>query len=158
MNRIFFPRNPQATDKSPSDGCARTFRHFLPVCALLTILLISGSARLGAADMLELNYNETLFCVMAAINAAGYDEGIDLPDNNPARKQLRDYLANQKLSVLPELKLFYKHHMQRTAAKDLPQYISWALSVTQGPPRFLRGRPATSTFHPTPWPWMVSSP
>ena len=72
---------------------------------------------------------------MAAINAAGYDEGIDLPDNNPARKQLRDYLAAQKLAVLPELKLFYKHHMQRTAAEDLPQYVSWALSVT-GPPDF----------------------
>ena len=85
--------------------------------------------------MLELNSNETLFCVMAAINAAGYDEGIDLPDNNPARKQLRDYLAAQKLPVLPELKLFYKHHMQRTAAEDLPQYVSWALAVT-GPPDF----------------------
>ena len=33
---------------------------------------------------------------MAAINAAGYDEGIDLPDNNPARKQLRDYLAPKR--------------------------------------------------------------
>ena len=53
--------------------------------------------------MLELNSSETLFCVMAAINAAGYDEGIDLPDNNPARKQLRDYLAGQKIAVLPDL-------------------------------------------------------
>lgn len=139
MKPIFFLSNPRATDQSDlylrAAGCARTLPRFLPVCALLTILLFSGAARLRAADMLELNSNETLFCVMAAINAAGYDEGIDLPDNNPARKKLRDYLATQNLPVLPELKLFYKHHMQRTAAEDLPQYISWALSVT-GPPDF----------------------
>ena len=135
MKRIFFLRNPRATDRPLAAGCADTLRRLSPTCALLTILLLSGSARLRAADMLELNSNETLFCVMAAINAAGYDEGIDLPDNNPVRKQLRDYLAGQKLAVLPNLKLFYKHHMQRTAAEDLPQYISWALSVT-GPPDF----------------------
>ena len=139
MEPNFFRGTHGPTDESAlrlhTAGCAEALRRFLPACALVTILLISGSARLRAADMLELNSNETLFCVMAAINAAGYDEGIDLPDNNPARKQLRDYLATQKLAVLPDLKLFYKHHMQRTQAEDLPQYISWALSVA-GPPDF----------------------
>jgi TolA-binding protein len=77
---------------------------------------------------------------MAAINAAGYDEGINLPDNNPLRRQVRDYLASRQIPVLSELKLFYRHHMQKTAAQDLPQYVSFALSVT-GPPDFgWRGR------------------
>ncbi len=70
---------------------------------------------------------------MTAINAAGYDEGIDLPDNNPIRKQVRDYLATQQIKVLPDLKLFYRHHMQQTAVQDLGPYISWAFSVTGAP-------------------------
>lgn len=107
----------------------------LPICALIAAVCLAGSGPLRAADMLELNSSETLFCVMAAINAAGYDEGIDLPDNNPVRKQLRDYLAAQNIAVLPELRLFYRHHMRKTAAEDLPQYISFALSVN-GPPDF----------------------
>jgi tetratricopeptide (TPR) repeat protein len=102
--------------------------------AVVAILLLASPVR-SRADVLQLDSNETLFCVMAAINAAGYDEGINLPDSSPARKQLRDYLAGQKIDVLPDLKLFYKHHMQQTEAQDLPQYISFALSVT-GPPDF----------------------
>ena len=70
---------------------------------------------------------------MCAINAAGYDEGINLPDNNPLRQQVREYLAGRQIAVLPELKLFYRHHMQKTAAQDLPQYVSFALSVTAAP-------------------------
>ena len=73
--------------------------------------------------------------VLAAANAAGYDEGLALPDNSPLRTQLRDYLAQQNIPVLPELKQFYRKHMLRNGVQDLSQYISYALSVT-GPPDF----------------------
>ena len=73
------------------------------------------------------------------MNAAGYDEGLNLPDNSVLRKQLREYLAKQNISGLPELKLFYRRHMASpgpyAGVQDLSQYISWALSVT-GPPDF----------------------
>jgi tetratricopeptide (TPR) repeat protein len=91
--------------------------------------------RLHAAETLVLDSNESLFCVMAAINAAGYDEGINLPDNNPLRKQVRDHLASRQIRVLPELKQYYQHHMQKSGVQDLSQYISYALSTT-GPPDF----------------------
>ena len=65
-------------------------------------LFASHSRRLvisrAAAETLQLDSNETLFCVMAAINAAGYDEGLNLPDNNPLRKQVRDYLATRQIA------------------------------------------------------------
>lgn len=103
------------------------------VLAALCLLSLNG---LRAADNIQLGSNETLFAVVAAINAAGYDEGLLLPDNSPLRQQLRDYLARQNIEVLPELRKFYRKHMQKNGVQDLSQYISYALSVT-GPPNFV---------------------
>jgi tetratricopeptide (TPR) repeat protein len=89
----------------------------------------------AAESNLQLSYSENLFAVLAAANAAGYDEGLNLPDNNPLRQELRDYLARQNIPVLPELKTFYRKHMAKNGVQDLSQYISYALSVA-GPPDF----------------------
>lgn len=92
--------------------------------------------RLFGAESLQLDANENLFSVLAAINAAGYDDGIKLPDNNPLRQQLRDYLAQQNIASLPELKRFFQANgRHKNAVQDLSQYISYALSVS-GPPDF----------------------
>jgi tetratricopeptide (TPR) repeat protein len=99
----------------------------------LAALSLFSLTRLHAADSIQLDADENLFAVFAAINAAGYDEGIDLPDNSPLRKQLRDYLSKQDIPVLPALKQFYRRHMQKTGVQDLSQYISYALSVTPAP-------------------------
>jgi tetratricopeptide (TPR) repeat protein len=115
-------------------------RRTLASCALVVFLLSVGAARSRAAERLQLDHDQTVFYVMCAINAAGYDDGIDLPDNNPLRKQVRDYLASRRIAVLPELKLFYRHHMRKSASQDLPQYISWALSVTEAPDFAWKGR------------------
>jgi tetratricopeptide (TPR) repeat protein len=105
----------------------------IPLFAALCLL---GASRLFGAEALQLDANENLFCVLAAINAAGYDEGIKLPDNSPLRLQLREYLAKQNIASLPELKRFYlSKGRHKTEVQDLSQYISYALSVT-GPPDF----------------------
>jgi hypothetical protein len=106
-------------------------KRILPLAAIC-LLSFSG---LRGADNIQLGSNENLFAVLAAINAAGYDEGINLPDNNPLRLQLREYLSKRNLEVLPKLKEFYRKHMQRNGVQDLSQYISYALSVS-GPPDF----------------------
>jgi tetratricopeptide (TPR) repeat protein len=106
--------------------------------ALAAVFLFVGSlpGQLKAAnDAIQLDSNANLFAVLAAINAAGYDDGLSLPDNSPIRQQLRDFLAKQTIGVLPELKQFYRRHAQKTPVQDLSQYISFALSVT-GPPDF----------------------
>jgi len=90
---------------------------------------------LRGAENLQLGASENLFIVLAAANAAGYDEGIDLPDNSPLRRELREYLAKQNIPVLPELSKYYRKHMLKNGVQDLSQYISYALSVT-GPPSF----------------------
>ncbi len=101
----------------------------------LTALCLLSLPRLYGAENLQLGASENLFAVLAAINAAGYDEGLNLPDNSPLRKELRDYVAKQNIEVLPELKTYYRKHMLKNGVQDLSQYVSYALSVT-GPPDF----------------------
>ena len=105
-----------------------------PLAAAVTLTFCAFFAGQQArAETLQLESNETLFCVMAAVNAAGYAEGVNLPDNNPLRKQIRDHLASMNIAVLPELKQYYRKHMQRTGTQDLSQYISWAFAVNGAP-------------------------
>jgi hypothetical protein len=111
----------------------------LAAAAALTLCAFFAGQQ-ARAETMQLESNETLFCVMAAVNAAGYDEGINLPDNNPLRKKVRDYLAARKISVLPELKTYYRRHMQRTGTEDLSQYVSWAFAVNGAPDFAWKGR------------------
>lgn len=86
--------------------------------------------RLAPAADTALDYSQNLFTVLAALNAAGYDSDLDSPQNDPLRKQLREYLAKQTIPVLPEIKAFYKAH-----PPGIAPYISMALSLT-GPPDY----------------------
>ena len=106
-------------------------KRILPLAAICLLSL----NRLYGADDIQLGANKNLFMVLAAINAAGYDEGLSSPDNNPLRMQLREYLSKQTIEVLPELKKYYRRHMLKNGVQDLSEYISYALSVT-GPPSF----------------------
>jgi tetratricopeptide (TPR) repeat protein len=106
-------------------------KQILPLAAICLL----GLNALYGAENIQLGSNENLFVVLAAINAAGYDEGLQLPDNSPLRQQLREAISKQNIAVLPALRLFYRKHLQKNAVQDLSQYISYALSVT-GPPSF----------------------
>jgi len=111
------------------------YNNFLKHFLCLAAVFLASLSGLRAADDLQLGSNENIFIVLAAINAAGYDEGLNLPDNHPFRHELLEYLAKQDIPVLPDLKSYYRKHMQRTGVADLSQYISFALSIT-GPPSF----------------------
>ncbi len=77
----------------------------------------------------QLDDNESLFTVMAAINAAGYDAELDSVSNNPLRKAVREAIAAQHPPVVEELKRFVRDHRQ---PDELSQYVSYALAI--GPP------------------------
>src|SRR3954452_7991143 len=79
----------------------------------------------------------TLFSTLAAINAAGYDAGLDSPLNEryKVRTQIREELAKLKTPSLTELKSFYTAHKRPSEAADLGQYISFAM-IANGPPNF----------------------
>lgn len=74
---------------------------------------------------------------MAAINAAGYDAGIDslLNDHYRVRTQIRAELAGKNIPSLSELRAFYKEHKKPSDTADLSQYISFAM-IAKGPPDF----------------------
>ena len=101
-------------------------------CAILAMAL---AARAAAPQPGQLDANITLFTVMAAINAAGYDADLASPTNHPLRQAIRAELAKRKIDCLPELKKFFDVHHKKNDTLELSQYISFALAV-QGPPTF----------------------
>src|SRR5689334_19304083 len=103
---------------------------FVP--AMLTLVL---AARATPAEPGQLDASPTLFTVMAAINAAGYDAELTSPNNVQLRHDIRREIAQRSVSSFPALKAFFAKHRRRTDTDELGQYISFALSV-EGPPNF----------------------
>ena len=105
------------------------------IVSLLTLCAIA-TLRAGAADQHgQLDASETLFAVLAAINAGGYDADLASPANHPLRAIIRKELAAKKLPVMLDLKYFIQKHRKADPTAELSQYVSFALAV-KGPPDF----------------------
>ena len=80
---------------------------------------------------IALDTSETLFTVLTAINACGYDQ--ELGVSNPLRAQVRSDLATaisgspDLAAVASEVCRFYKEHQQADASREISQYFSLAL-------------------------------
>jgi tetratricopeptide (TPR) repeat protein len=90
-----------------------------------------------AGPAIELIPSEPLFYMAATLNACGYDEG--LAESDPVRQKLRDEV-NQALAASEDARqkrdavcLFIAQHRMTGTIKDISQYISLALYLTQGP-------------------------
>ncbi|MDQ2713160.1 MAG: hypothetical protein M3Y24_13195, partial [Acidobacteriota bacterium] len=81
------------------------------------------------------SFSSTMFSTLAAINAAGYDAGLDSPLNErfKVRTEIREALAKRQILCLAELKDFYRRHKKATDTADLSQYISFALVAGDAP-------------------------
>ncbi len=88
-----------------------------------------------AAEQGELDASPSLFAVLAAVNAAGYDADLDSLANHPLREAVRKELAAKRIPCLDELKRFFRDHRQKDWTSELSQYVSFAL-VVDGPPAF----------------------
>lgn len=99
------------------------------------IILLAPARFAAAAEQGQLDASPSLFAVMAAINAAGYDAELDSPSNHPLREMVRREVSARKPPVIEQLKRFYNMHRQSDPVAELSQYISFALSV-EGPPDF----------------------
>ena len=102
------------------------------------ILLLTLSAMLalqaGAAEQPgQLDASRTLFSVLAAINAGGYDADLASPANHPLREIIRREIASKKLPVVDDLKYFVGKHRRSSPSAELSQYVSFALSVKGAP-------------------------
>jgi tetratricopeptide (TPR) repeat protein len=104
-------------------------RFAFPLAFALALPAFAAPAERG-----ELDASPSLFTVMAAINAAGYDAEVDAPSNHPLRDEIRKHLAGKNLRSVAALKEFFRSHRQRTDTAELSQYISYALVVD--PPAF----------------------
>jgi tetratricopeptide (TPR) repeat protein len=98
-------------------------------------LICSLAIPCSAAERGQLDFSPSLFTVMAAINAAGYDSEIASANNDPLREQIRKTLERSRTPVIEDLKKFFAEHRQKNETAELSQYVSFALSVT-GPPDF----------------------
>lgn len=88
-----------------------------------------------AAEQGQLDSDLTLFTVLAAINLAGYDSGLDSASAHPARAALRQQLKDFAGPSLGLLKTFYQQQKAADSHQDLSRYVSFALQ-TAGPPDF----------------------
>lgn len=84
----------------------------------------------------NLDANPTLFAVLAAINVAGYDDGLNAPGTSTIRLDVRSALLAQPLPIVAQLRQFYKDHRLSDPGQNLAQYISLALFI--GAPPALR--------------------
>jgi len=101
---------------------------------LFSAFLVPGLAvQGGAAERGQLDFSPTLFTVMAAINAAGYDTELASPNSDDLRMQVRNALAASQAPVLQDLKKFFAEHHASDATAELSQYVSFALSVGDPP-------------------------
>ena len=101
------------------------------------LLAITLAARADQPEPGQLDASPTLFTVMAALNAAGFDAGLDAPNRHPLRKEVREELARREIPSLQAIKRFVAEHHQPDSTAELSQYISFALTVG-GPPDFVQ--------------------
>jgi tetratricopeptide (TPR) repeat protein len=93
-----------------------------PAVFLCGLALAAG---MQAQEQGQLDSNETLFSVMAAVN-------VGVPDQSPV---VRDHLAGRTIPVLSELRNFVDSHRKQGQPVDWSPYISFALA-SQGAPDF----------------------
>jgi hypothetical protein len=90
-----------------------------------------------AGPTISLISSEPVFAMAAALNACGYDEGLD--DSAPVRQRVREEL-NQALARSEDARskrdkvcLFIAQHRMTGSEKDISQYISLALYLSPPP-------------------------
>ena len=90
-----------------------------------------------AGPTISLVPSESVFLMASALNACGYDEGLE--DSAPVRKRVREEI-NQALAKSEDARkardkmcLFIAQHRMTGTEKDVAQYISLALYLTDWP-------------------------
>ena len=90
-----------------------------------------------AGPTISLISSEPVFVMAAALNACGYDEGLD--QSAPVRKRVRDEItaalgkSEKARDARDKLCLFIAQHRMTGSTRDIAQYISLALYLTPPP-------------------------
>ena len=100
------------------------------VCALLL-----GASAFAQDEENQLDADERMFAVLAAINAAGYDDGVGVSSDSLVRQAVRHKLSSFKGETLDRLKIAYEQVRLEDLAANLSQFVSFALRC-EPPPTF----------------------
>src|SRR5579862_6372731 len=90
-----------------------------------------------AGPTISLVPSESVFFMASALNACGYDEGLD--ESSPIRKRVRDEIqaaltrSEEARNARDKLCLYIAQHRMTGTEKDVAQYISLALYLTDPP-------------------------
>jgi tetratricopeptide (TPR) repeat protein len=98
----------------------------------------------------QLDSNQALFTVLAAINVAGYDDQNESPSTHAFRHTVRVELGARNLESIAALKRFFRERRLQDQNAELSRYISYALLINGAPdfeyrdPDMIRPPDATS--------------
>ncbi len=109
-------------------------RRFLPILVLLAFALPPLPAQEPAEEN-QLDTDVRMFTVMAAINVAGYDDGVGARGDSPVRQAVRRRLESFDGPSKKLLQTAYEQFRLRDPAENLSQFVTYAL-LCQGPPTF----------------------
>ena len=101
------------------------------LCFLALLTALAAPLRAQSGEQLVADIR--MFTVLAAINAAGYDDGLTSPADSPVRKALRRDLESLDGGMETRLRTFYEQHKHDDPELDLSQYISFALMCGEPP-------------------------
>jgi tetratricopeptide (TPR) repeat protein len=107
------------------------YRFAFPAILAIALALANPLAA-ASADLGQLDASPTLFTVMAAINAAGFDAEANSPSNHPIRAAIREEIAKRNPPSLAAIKEFVAKHRLSNEINDFSQYVSFGLTI--GPP------------------------
>ncbi len=114
---------------------SKPIRGIAAACLIACVFLPWSSVAQQPGNVI-LDSNEQVFCVLASLNAAGYDTGVGVDPGSGTREAVRRVLSKKNLPILPELVKFYAdHRVAGDPGADLGQYISLALLIG-APPEF----------------------
>lgn len=102
--------------------------------------LVASVCRADNGPPVTLDTSETLFAVLAAMNACGYDVDLNISDaqrlNVRAEVQKNLQGSDEAMAAMTGMCEWYQAHQGRDVVHTLSQYVSLALYL-QGPPQFL---------------------
>lgn len=103
-----------------------------PFAALAACLLLSPSVS-SAQETGQLDSNPSLFSVLAALNAAGFDADLNSQSNSQVRIGVRKYLSGKNLPSVVEIRRYIRDHRLDGDTALLSRYISFALCIENPP-------------------------
>ena len=101
--------------------------------AIATVLSLAPPVALFAAEGDQLDADERMFTVMAALNAAGYERGVGTAGDSLVRQVVRQRLAGFDGESLPLLRTAIEQWEADTEDDFLTQFVSYALVCEPAP-------------------------